>query len=71
MIYTLSILLGFIIGYFVALKYAIIKRSNGVDAISSAYEAVKDTITPPRQRIISPSQLKASADLLKGLEDEE
>ena len=70
MILYLSILFSFILGYFAGRKYAIIKLEDGEDAISSAYENMKDALTPSRQRIISPYREKVARDLLKGLEDE-
>ncbi len=65
-LYIVSIVSGYALGYLTALKYAIIDRKSGKD-IS---EKLHDIITPPRTRIISPHKKKTVNDLLKGLDDE-
>ena len=68
---ALSILFTFIIGYFAGRNYAIIKRSDGTDAIGASTEKIKELLSSPsRQRVISPSKEKIARDLLAGLEEE-
>ena len=69
-LFTLSIALSFILGYFTALRYAIIKRKDIGDNTDITLEAVKDFIHPPLTRIISPSKDKLAKDLLRDLENE-
>lgn len=67
----ISLLVTFIIGFLCGRSFIILKRGTlqtpQYDAISEAYTAVKQTISPPTTRIVSPSKVAFNKSYEKDL----
>lgn len=76
-LYILLSILTFCLGFTFGRNYKVIKRSRlskaspdtRLEDIEDIMDDLKDTLTPPRSRIISPSHLRREKEMLKDFEE--